>query len=605
MATVDSVTSVEKVYTPSKKETEVINRVYTRFKRMQEERDKVRREFDGLTLTQYVNNSMDAYNGIVSDALKATKEDWQSIIWDHKTRGKVKTTIAMIVGMRPFMSIIGKNQASHDYASDMLEVYEDSWKNENGAYKLYLQALSACNKGTVIVEEVYQEEKVKRKEIISVDQQTGKVKFTEKEVIKDGYGCVKANIVPLLNFYPNENSAEIEHDCCTIGIFTEDKFKNKYRKYPNAEYVKPGVFVSGQSQDDILYKSIATVDKSKLIEVIRYYNEDLDEFVILANGFWINPQDGDEVSPLPFDHKKLPFTKTVFELADEDCFYGKSLPDLMHGEQDADNALQRLMLDQEILKGNRPILLGMGIDIDSYQLYPGRPVKMTGDVNQMKEMDLQGASQSGFQFLQLLKTNSDVNTSIDPTAQGVHSGRKTARETVILDENSKRNSGPFQLHIYKLLFDRAKLRVENIKQFYTKPVQYSVLQDKYGNPTLNSEGKKTRSKKQYRTIPIAKNGKAPRWLTINPAMKGSEFDLRFVEDFEVTDNRSYRIEMSKALLDEAKTNPLINADEATIDYLESIRRNPDRFYLKPKPKDMAFQASQGVPPQNQPMTPPQ
>lgn len=598
-SSVDGVQPVTKTYIPSEKESAVINRVFNRFKRMQEERDKVRREFDNLTLKQYVQNGSDAYNGIESEALKATKEDWQSIAWDHKTRGKVKTTIAMIVGMRPFISVNGKTAKAHEYAADMLEVYEDAWKNENGAYKLYLQALSACIKGTVIVEEVYQEEKVKQKTITSVDQETGRVKFTEKEVIKGGYGHVKSNIVNLLNFYPNENSAEIEHDCCVINLYSETAFKNKFGKYPNAEYVKPGTFVSGESHTDILYKSIAE-HKETLIEVIRYYNEDLDEFVILANGFWINPQDKDEVSPIPFDHKRLPFAKTIFELADEDCFYGKHLPDLMKGEQGSTNALERLMLDQEILKGNRPILLGMGIDIETFRIAPGMPIKMTGPIDQMQEMDFQGASQSGFQYLQMLKTNSNENTSIDPTAQGVHSGRKTARETVILDENSKRNSGPFQLHIYKLLFDRAKLRVENIKQFYTKPVQYSVLQDKYGSAVLNSEGKKTKAGKQYREITVAKPGKAPQWLVVKPEMKGCEFDLRFVEDFEVTDNRSYRIEMSKALLDEAKANPLISADEATIDYLEAIRRNPDRFYIKPKPQDIAFQNGQGIPPVNAP-----
>lgn len=430
-----------------------------------------------------------------------------------------------------------------------------------------------------------------------MDQETGQVTSKEREVIKDGYGCVKGDIVPLLNFYPNENSAEIEHDCAVLNLYTEDKFKAKFGKYKNAQSVKPGTFISGQSQSDILYKSLSTRTQD-LIEVIRYYNEDLDEFVILANGFWINPQTGDSLCPIPFNHKKLPFSKTVFELADVECFYGKSLPDLMHGEQGSTNALERLMLDQEILKGNRPILLGMGIDIDSYQLYPGKPIKMTGDINQMKEMELEGASQSGFQFLQLLKTNSDINTSIDPTSQGVHSGRKTARETVILDENSKRNSGPFQLHIYKLLFDRAKLRVPNIQQFYTTPVQYSVLKDKYGAPLLNSTGKATKTVKGYRQIPVAENGKQPYWLTIDPKMKGATFDLRFIEDFEVTDNRSYRIEMSKALLDEAKVNPLINADNATIDYLESIRRNPKKFYIKPTPTDMQFQNGQGVPPAN-------
>jgi hypothetical protein len=585
----------EKVYAPSQKVVDTINRVFERFKRMQEERDKVRREFDGLTLTQYVNNSMDSYNGIVSDELKLTKEDWQSLIWDHKTRGKVKTVISMIVGMRPFIFITGKNESSHEYASDMFDVYEDSWKKENGSYQLYLQALSACNKGTVITEEMYVEEKVKRKEIISVDQQTGKVSYREKEVIKGGAGQVKSRIVPLLNFYPNENSPEIEHDCCVIELYTEQNFKNKYGKYPNAEFVKTGVFAS--DTDEILYKSISD-RKNTLIEVIKYYNEDTDEFIILSNGFWINPQ-GEEVSPIPFDHKKLPFSKTVFELADEECFFGKSLPDLMRGEQDSDNALLRLMIDQEILALNKPILLGMGIDIESYQLYPGKPIKLTGDISQVQEMKMTGATQSGFQLLQMLKTNSDVNTSIDPTAQGVHSGRKTARETVILDENSKRQSGPFQLHIYKLLFDRAQLRVENIKQFYTKPVQYSVLKDKYGKP-MEVDGKQVKQK-QYREIPVTAPGKEPRWLSVDPEMKGCEFDLNFVEDFEVIDNRSYRIEMAKALLDESKSNPLISADEATIEYLESIRKNPDRFYLKPTQEAQDFQKNQGLPPENPPV----
>lgn len=97
-------------YLPSEKEVKVINRVFYRFQKMKEERDKARHEFDGMTLTEYVNASMDAYNGIVSEELKATKEDWQSVIWDHKTRGKVKTTISLIIGMRPFISITGKRK---------------------------------------------------------------------------------------------------------------------------------------------------------------------------------------------------------------------------------------------------------------------------------------------------------------------------------------------------------------------------------------------------------------------------------------------------------------------------------------------------------------
>jgi hypothetical protein len=58
------------------------------------------------------------------------------------------------------------------------------------------------------------------------------------------------------------------------------------------------------------------------------------------------------------------------------------------------------------------------------------------------------------------------------------------------------------------------------------------------------------------------------------------------------------MELAKARLDEAKVNPLLNADECTIDYLETMRSNPDRFYIKPKPADIQFQNEQGIPPMN-------
>ena len=76
-------TSENKIPTPdlpSEKELSVINNVYTRFTDMKKERDKIRHECDDRNIIEYVNDSVDQYNGIVSDELKATKEDWQSLI---------------------------------------------------------------------------------------------------------------------------------------------------------------------------------------------------------------------------------------------------------------------------------------------------------------------------------------------------------------------------------------------------------------------------------------------------------------------------------------------------------------------------------------------
>ena len=66
-------------------------------------------------------------------------------------------------------------------------------------------------------------------------------------------------------------------------------------------------------------------------------------------------------------------------------------------------------------------------------------------------------------------------------------------------------------------------------------------------------------------------------------MKGCEFNIRFIEDYEMPQSQSARMELAKARLDESKANPLLNADECTIDYLEAMRSDPDRFYIKPQP----------------------
>lgn len=586
-------------FNPSKKYIDTVNRVYQRFTDMKTERDKVRREFDYRTLKEYVQDGMDAYNGIVSDEVRASKEDWQSMMWDHETRGKVKTLLSMIVSSRPFISLIGENDSDNDYANDLFDVYEDTHRKENGQYKLYLQALSAACKGTVIVEEIYQEEKRTIKEINKIDHETGQISFIEKDIIVGGYGHVKANIVNLLDFYPNENSPDIKHDCCVLKLYTRKAFLNKYGKYPHANLVSEGIW--GGDFDDIEYRSVSS-NKDELIEVIRYYNEDYDEFVILANGVWLNPQIADAIAPIPFDHHRLPFAKTVCELADENCFYGKHFPDLLSGEQETRNALLRVMIDQEILAINKPILAGAGFEIDSTELYPGKIVKATGPLADIREMQMSGSTQSSFQLLQLLKRNSNENSSIDTVSQGVSSGgRKTAREAVILDENAKRISGTFQLFMYKLLWDRAELRIANIQQFYTQPVQYNVLKDKYGKPQIGLNGQ-PQVEPVMRKVPVLKPGKKPKWIEMKPEMRYAKLNVWLVEDYETALNKSARVEFASALLAEAKQNPLLSADEATLDYLQALGKNPERFYIKPKPQEMQM-AAEGAIPQHNPAPP--
>jgi len=60
-------------------------------------------------------------------------------------------------------------------------LFDFEWQTRNERYKNYLQGLSAANKGTVIVEEFYKEERYTRKKITNINQETGEMEFEETQ----------------------------------------------------------------------------------------------------------------------------------------------------------------------------------------------------------------------------------------------------------------------------------------------------------------------------------------------------------------------------------------------------------------------------------------
>jgi len=101
---------------------------------------------------------------------------------------------------------------------------------------------------------------------------------------------------------------------------------------------------------------------------------------------------------------------------------------LMAGEQDTINALLRMTVDQEVLSIHKPIFAGQGSELESYRLFPGLINRITGDIDQIREMEISGTKNSTFQTLEWLDKKSDVNTATGANTMGVHSGKKTQEE---------------------------------------------------------------------------------------------------------------------------------------------------------------------------------
>ena len=210
------------------------------------------------------------------------------------------------------------------------------------------------------------------------------------------------------------------------------------------------------------------------VELIRYYSKQDDEFIVIANGVWINPLNiaGEKTtSPIPFNHKQLPFFDIKYDFFG-DWFYGKSLPDRLKSMQDVLNVLTNMLLDQSFLTIFPPILTS-GVDsIEDDYLRPGRrtPIDTQGQPlgNSFMKLDL-GVPNSWHQYILEYTKRIMENASLDQTATGVTGvgGRTTATEIQTAADSVTQILGIFGTLIKYGIKRKAILKGSNALQFGT------------------------------------------------------------------------------------------------------------------------------------------
>lgn len=246
-------------------------------------------------------------------------------------------------------------------------------------------------------------------------------------------------------------------------------FKVEFNGWPEAKYVAPGGNLYDQTFFANLVSDIVRYENSELVEVIRYYNRDADQFIILANGVWVNPLPKNVVSPLPFNHKELPFWGFVFEPFASDFFWGKSLPDKMKDEQDAINGLYNQMIDQGFISANPPILSGSPDAIDDPDLTPGKINYVGGDIGQIQQLQLAAPNPSLFNLINLLHTSLEQSSVSAQQSGQVGGGQETATAVRQAASSAARAFTLFLTFIFHGYKRKGQLRAQNILQFLTSP----------------------------------------------------------------------------------------------------------------------------------------
>ena len=461
-------------YLPSAKADEVLKNTWSRWTDIRNNRDLNHKWFgktrDGTyrNLITYINTMEKRWN---SDGIpRVNLEDWQASVFKPETRNKVLTILSAVAQQRPRMKFKGREKS--DYMRELVigDMYDWSEDVDNGDEMALYTMLDAIIHGTAIRYEGYEDCKKIIKELKPSEDgyDLYNLDYDEKVVIEKK---VVTKEVQLQDFYFGSmmtRRMDEQPDCVWRKLMRFNDFKTEFAGWPNAKYVLPG----GDLTDETYFASFTSGEirekDSDLVEVIRYYSKETDEFIILANGVWVNPLSKSKVCPLPFAHKELPFYSVLFEPMSSTFPYGKALPDKMLGEQDAINALYNMMLDQTFVSIHPLLVTGDEDVLDDIDLTPNSINYVGADIANIMEIKRTPPQQAHFNMIQLLQSSIE-QSSVDSVQQGSASEAKTAtavREAAGAASRQFLLFLSFVFHGYKR---KAKLRVANILQFLTSP----------------------------------------------------------------------------------------------------------------------------------------
>uniref|UniRef100_A0A6H1ZLK8 Uncharacterized protein n=1 Tax=viral metagenome TaxID=1070528 RepID=A0A6H1ZLK8_9ZZZZ len=429
---------------------DISNRIFKNFLTWRDNRNSTFSYFRNRTWLDYINDSNARFNNY---KLKpAWKEPFQANISDTTTHAKLMAIVAQQVTNMyrvKYDSRFSKSIISQLLAQVLQDIYDFTESGSgngtrNGELDTLFMTLKACREGTSIGFEGYRKDKY--------------------------FEGIDARLVPIDEYFPSDMTKfHIHEDPRKIWrtVMSYDDFKMRYSTWYQQDKVKPR---SQINTEEMNFFHISEDLEQDQVELLRQFDKVDDEFFITANGINITkPGDGTKLSSRRKD-KEDGFWKIVFEAYDDQFFPGRSLPDLMQDAQDGIDELFNNMFDRENMATNKPILVG-GINqtIDDY-------VKLgqfnrVNDVNQIKEMDIDGIDRGAVQVLKELQDRQHF-ISVDTPSSNVKTQTKTATEVERAQQAAEKLNSVFGVMIKDGLVQKARLRAGTNLQYTVKSLKF-------------------------------------------------------------------------------------------------------------------------------------
>lgn len=489
----------EEVKSPQTVErAEVAAQTYDLFVECQTNRDRQQMLFRDRTLTDYINDNIKRF--IQFKRRPDHKKAWQSNLASSTPNEKLIGILSKLATKGMEARVLSQKEVS------MMEVMREKVFNtllksaaikNNDDFQIILEMLEAYEKGTVIGFEDWYHGNRQIKEVIDQDPETGELKF-EVKTIKE-WNDVRSSLVNLEDFYPfslyvRPGMIQDLDGCFLRSILSEAEFEAEFGMYKDADKVQCRSNLVNQSTP--FWKQSPDVADDQ-IEVIRMFNKKTDEYIILANQIWINFIGKADISPLPWNHKKLPFWAAVFEPFDANFFYGRSLIDKLISFTDSKDALFDRILDQATLAVSRPIVTDGKAKSAMTRgfLQPSNVISTdwTNGRPNFEVVPIPEPSSAAIALYQVLQQNLERSTVSSEQIGGTSTDNKTATQANIEREGAMQLASLSLTMMEHGIREKNRLRFPNMIQFYSLP--------------SNKDNKEARFKKIILRNEVLSNGK--------------------------------------------------------------------------------------------------
>lgn len=370
------------------------------------------------------------------------------------------------------ISELGENMEDLIRKSRELEMYE---------MKRPLIYEEILNQGTIFVEEVWKEGFELRKKLNKLDWsekvEINKIKWTE--LLKKARGKCEANPIASPYVYLGNIKEFLIFE--QPNLFTVDKIpyslaEQIFGKWERWKYV-PKKVVKTIEENSFAYNDWTLLEtEENMVEVIKYQNKPLNEFMIMLNGVMMLPIKFPLTAISPSGEYTL--SKGDIEPISFKFAYSKSVPAKTKVDQAVLDEMIRLFI-LEMQKSFAPPLANNTGRVLSRKIF--LPATITQGINpdNLREISKSsGINNSQIALYELVKKIVD-DKSVQPAFVGEQTkGNPTATEILQMKKQSMMKLGLALVGIMNLEWQMTRLRLANILEHWTESIEQKEINGK-------------------------------------------------------------------------------------------------------------------------------